>query len=172
MDRKKSFGQWCPDPTVAELIRPHYDRGYTASTASTLLIRDKDGNIVKNPNIKTYFKYWRFWKEEDNGRILLFAMKSMKKRQKILEKYWLPFYDELILIAHEMEQTLEKKLFPNGIVLDFSNNRTCRYSLNDLPLHKMFSKIIMLQFNILQSKYNAENNLVIFNFKFNHFRNL
>jgi hypothetical protein len=105
---------WHPDPKIAKRIKPHYTKGYPASVASTFAIRDDKGKLVKNPNIKTYFKYWNYWKHEDNLKIALSLKTFFHTRQRQLENCWFQQYDTLTLIAYKMEQVLEHMIDPNG----------------------------------------------------------
>jgi len=122
MDKKKKSKIWQPDPKISSMIKSPYDKGIPAYVAAKFLIRDKEGNIVKNPNVKTYFKYWEYWKEQHCKESAKESVKKFKKRQKEYERHYCTAYDKLILTINEMMQTLEScRKFRHGGLFGYEN---------------------------------------------------
>ncbi|QUC64397.1 hypothetical protein NsoK4_08200 [Nitrosopumilus sp. K4] len=158
---------WYPDPKISALLRPYYVRGFTASEASTFLIRDIGGKQVELPNAKTCYHYWRYWKYLDSVKIYCSIRAYSKLHQKHLEDYYLSQYDKLVLVCYDMEKLLETKHDGkfNGISFVPADNSKLEI---DVSLETLILKVSILQTQILQRKFTTENNLILWYFKFNY----
>lgn len=158
MGRKFFSKKWNPDPKLAPLLKPFYDRGFPAYVASGLLLRDHDDNIIKNPNVKTYFKYWKFWKTEALEKQRIQNFRIMRNRQKEFELKYITAYDKLILVAYEMETTLEscRKYKTTGLFDNIPVNEI------DLKLEIMIYRVTKLWTSILLSRYTLENDIILY----------
>jgi hypothetical protein len=171
MTCRKNFKMWQPDPIIAKMIKPYYTKGYPASVASTFAIRDDRERLVKNPNIKTYFRYWNYWKQQDNLKLILSLKVLIRTRQRKLEAYWLPQYYMLTLIVHEMENALEHITYPNGLPSLSENDTNLEVNL-DSSLNTLFLKVMKLELKIIQATFYATNKLILCDFDFNYSRHL
>lgn len=153
--RKKILKKWKPDPTLALLLRPFYEKGIPAYIAAELLLRNKDGEIIKNPNVKTYFKYWKFWRQEYNESKRKEHIREIKIRQEYFERKYIIEYDKIILVLYEIEQTLEG-------CREFKTEFDSAIPKIDLSLEKMILRTTKLWGKIIYSRYTTENDIIIF----------
>ena len=162
---KKIIKKWKPDPKLIPLLKPFYDRGFPAYVAADLLLRNNNGDVVKNPNVKTYFKYWRFWKEKALEEQRQKNILTMIRKQKEFEYKYFTAYDKLILVAYEMENTLEscRKYKRIGLFGYENYDKTIPHIDIDLNLESMILRITKLWTYILQSKFNIENDIILYN---------
>ncbi len=147
---------WIPNARVVKLLRPYYDRGFTASDVSTFLIRDEEGRQVNDLKIKTFYLYWRYWKYLDSKKILCSICAHVKIHQKNLERYYLSQYDKLLLVMYGVEKSLEVN------DTDYSKKDI------DVELETLVLKVMVLESRIRMRKYITENNLTLCYFKFNY----
>ena len=156
---------WIPDSKISKVLRPYYDRGFTASAVSTFLIRDINGNPINIPNVKTCYQYWKYWKYVDSKKILCSIRAYVKSHQKHLEKFYLSQYDKLLLVSYDMEKTLEKE--SNSANDSYDSSEHLEINI-DTELEILSLRIIHLESGIRMRKYITENNLILYYFKFNY----
>jgi len=159
---------WHPDPRIERLIKPFFYQGYSALAASNKLIRDEQNNIVKNPNIKTYIKYWRYWKEEFTKKFQKHVEAVAWLKIKEFEEHYLPAYNELILLTNEMLEVLESYR-GSGQNSFHINSQDCVFddSIEKIP-DVQLENLILIMFKhyaeVLETKFQTENDILLLKF--------
>lgn len=160
MIQKKISKTWHPDPKISILIKPRFDQRYSALAASKIPILDENKKLVRNPNIKTYFKYWNYYKDELNAQQLAEWIPHMQKKQKQLENLYVKAYDELIISAYHMMQII--KQYDDSWEYGKKRSYDKKPDINAMKITCCINK---LQFDILTAKYKTENEIILFKLK-------
>jgi len=165
MAPKKNKKNWYPDPQIARLIKPFFDQGYFALATHIRLMREERLGTIKNPSIKTYLEYWRYWREQAVREIKKKIIVDAIRRSKKYEKHYLLSYDRLILVTNEMLEMLENLRDPKQKHLHH-NSQNCTFTNPneielDINLENLILKIIRHFVKVYETKHETENEIIL-----------